>query len=1032
MLIIHSFFAENSFYLWGERSFEPEEIVTNSCIGGDVPALPWGASADMVRKAMKRASVPGGRKGVSDSAVTAYLLLPSRGGVPIPSSPLLGECGGDEEAVLSSYTVAAVPVSNEEIVGISALLKNTEEKLSVPGVLFADDLRFIAKALEYASIMVCRGTYLPDMERSGDSFVSVWRPLLLAKHQDEYLEYVKAIPAILRGFSLTEPPTETAGREESAEAILCALLDYVIRSSQAVKQSGRKVDSSNSHEIWLRSLTWPKAPLDNWNEDMDSLYPQIRNWADSLKAVTKQPWRLCMRLEEPEREENGASGETWRLSWHLQSSRDPGIVVPAARVWSPDDAERLWFEREGLNPRRYLLQVLGHLASFVPAVAASLEYPAPTECFLDTDELFDFLQNIVPVIIDQGIQVQFPSSWGSLSERPRLAVKGRLHDSENEGFSSGGQINLGDLLTVDWSVSLGEDILTEDELNLISELKTPLANIRGRWVILYRDEIEKIINGMKHLPREIARRDALLASFSEGIGDMPVSSVDGSQWLNSVRAVLTGAESIETVPQPCGFSGSLRPYQSKGFSWLLWLTKLGLGGCLADDMGLGKTVQTLAMIQSLREKGEKRPVLLICPTSVVENWRRETEKFLPGTKVLIHHGTKRLKGDKFLSEAGESVIVFSSYALLFRDNALLAGMSWCGVILDEAQNIKNPDTRQSRASRAVPADWHLALTGTPVENHVGDIWSIMEFLLPGLLPNRTRFARDFIRPVQAGEVRAMEKVKKMTGPFILRRLKTDKNIISDLPEKIETQVFCPLGREQATLYNAVLRALEESISGAEGIQRKGLVLGAITSLKQVCDHPALYLKDRSELEGRSGKLARLAEIAEEMLAAGDRALIFTQYAEMGKMLKRFLQETFGREVLFLHGGVDRKKRDEMVQRFQNSDNPPPFFVLSLKAGGTGLNLTGANHVVMFDRWWNPAVEQQAVDRAYRIGQKSSVQVHYFCCKGTLEEKIEAIIESKRHVADAVVGSGESWISDLSDEDLRELFALSRDAVEDIR
>ena len=400
--------------------------------------------------------------------------------------------------------------------------------------------------------------------------------------------------------------------------------------------------------------------------------------------------------------------------------------------------------------------------------------------------------------------------------------------------------------------------------------------------------------------------------------------------------------------------------------------------------------------------------------------------------MLIHHGTKRLKGDKFLDEASESVIVLSSYALLFRDNTLLAEMSWCGVILDEAQNIKNPDTRQSRAARAVPADWHLALTGTPVENHVGDIWSIMEFLLPGLLPNRTRFSRDFIRPIQAGEVKAMEKVKKMTGPFILRRLKTDINIISDLPKKIETQVFCPLGREQATLYNAVLRSLEDEISEAEGIQRKGLVLAAITSLKQVCDHPALYLKDRSELEGRSGKLARLAEIAEEMLAAGDRALIFTQYAEMGMMLKRFLQETFGKEVLFLHGGVDRKKRDEMVQRFQNSDNPPPFFVLSLKAGGTGLNLTGANHVVMFDRWWNPAVEQQAVDRAYRIGQKSSVQVHYFCCKGTLEEKIEAIIESKRHVADAVVGSGENWISDLSDEDLRELFALSRDAVEDIR
>ncbi|MCE5201538.1 MAG: DEAD/DEAH box helicase, partial [Synergistaceae bacterium] len=272
----------------------------------------------------------------------------------------------------------------------------------------------------------------------------------------------------------------------------------------------------------------------------------------------------------------------------------------------------------------------------------------------------------------------------------------------------------------------------------------------------------------------------------------------------------------------------------------------------------------------------------------------------------------------------------------------------------------------------------------------------------------------------------------ITGPFILRRLKTDKAIISDLPDKIESEVFCPLSREQATLYSAVLSSLDEGIAEAEGIKRKGMVLAAITSLKQICDHPALYLKDNSPLEGRSGKFVRLVELAEEMLEAGDRTLIFTQYAEMGTMLKKFLQENFGREVLFLHGGVPREKRDEMVRRFQESENPPPFFVLSLKAGGTGLNLTGANHVIMFDRWWNPAVEQQAVDRAYRIGQKSSVQVHYFCCRGTLEERIESLIESKRQVADAVVSTGESWLTELSKEDLHELFALDYESVEDIK
>ena len=400
--------------------------------------------------------------------------------------------------------------------------------------------------------------------------------------------------------------------------------------------------------------------------------------------------------------------------------------------------------------------------------------------------------------------------------------------------------------------------------------------------------------------------------------------------------------------------------------------------------------------------------------------------------MLIHHGAKRLKGGEFAQKAAGSAVVLSSYALLHRDNTLFSGVSWAGVVLDEAQNIKNPDTRQARAARSLTADWRFALTGTPVENHVGDMWSLMEFLVPGLLPNKTKFSRDFLRPIQAGDAKAMEKIKKMTGPFILRRLKTDKDIISDLPEKIESQEFCPLSREQASLYGAVLSSLDEEISGSEGIRRKGLVLAAITSLKQICDHPALYLKDNSEIEGRSGKLARLAEIAEEMLSAGDRTLIFTQYAEMGALLKKFLQETFGRETLFLHGSVPREKRDEMVRRFQESSDAPPFFVLSLKAGGTGLNLTGANHVVMFDRWWNPAVEQQAVDRAYRIGQTSSVQVHYFCCRGTLEEKIEALIASKKHVADAVVSTGEQWLTEFSDDELHELFSLGRDAVEDLK
>ena len=1024
MLIIHAFFAEDNFYLWGERSFEG--VVPPP---GAAPARhPWQADAQEIRDALKRLSVRHGRRARQEER-SAFVMLPSLGGLPIPSSPLIGELGIEGEPVLSEFEITAIEIKYDELAEIAKLANDAGDNVPSPGVMFADDARFIARAFEYAALMVCRGTFLPDMTTRGESMVSMWSPLFLAKYQDERAAYMNSAPPILGAYSLTRGEPAARDRFDVADDILRELLDDIVRSSKIQGGRGRKVDATNPHEIWVRSLTWPRAPLDIWGDELESLCPQIAEWTNSVQAVTDQPWKLFLRLEEPA-EETEAEPKKWILSWHLQSSKDPSLIIPASRVWSPDEAERAWFAREELNPRKYMLQFLGHLASFVPPIALSLESPCPTECSLSTEELFEFLQTHVPVILDQGIQIHFPSSWGSISDRPRLAVKGTLRDAQS--FQAGRQIDLSDLLDVDWSVSLGEDVLTDEEFRLLTELKTPLANIRGKWTLLYRDEIEKIAAGLKKLPQKIERRDALLSSFSGSIGDMPVLDVDGSRWMDSVRAVLTGSEDIGILPQPKGFSGVLRPYQSRGFSWLTWIARHGLGACLADDMGLGKTIQALAMISCLRESGESRPVLLVCPTSVIENWRREAEKFTPSLPVVIHHGTGRLRGEKLAKTAAKSAIVLSSYSILQRDCAALSEIPWCGVVLDESQNIKNPDTRQAKAARAIPASWRVALTGTPVENHVGDMWSMMEFLLPGLLPNRTKFTRDFLRPVQAGEQKATERIKKMTGPFILRRLKTDKNIISDLPDKIETKVFCPLGREQATLYASVLSEIESGISASEGIKRKGLVLAAITSLKQVCDHPALYLKDNSELRGRSGKLSRLADLAEEMLAAGDRALIFTQYAEMGALLKKFLQETFGRETLFLHGGVERSKRDEMVRRFQDSKDAPPFFVLSLKAGGTGLNLTGANHVVMFDRWWNPAVEQQAVDRAYRIGQKNNVQVHYFCCKGTLEEKIEAIIDSKRAIADAVVGTGESWLLDLADEELRDIFALSRDAVEDIK
>jgi SNF2 family DNA or RNA helicase len=512
-------------------------------------------------------------------------------------------------------------------------------------------------------------------------------------------------------------------------------------------------------------------------------------------------------------------------------------------------------------------------------------------------------------------------------------------------------------------------------------------------------------------------------------GGLPVSDVEATGWLGDLLGRLQGSGSFEVLPPPSDLRADLRPYQVRGYSWLAFLKQWGFGACLADDMGLGKTLQALALIQSEWAANGNRPVLLVCPMSVVGNWQREAARFAPELPVLVHHGLNRKKGEAFVTAAGEHALVVSSYALLHRDLAHLQEVKWAGIILDEAQNVKNAATKQARAARALPADYRIALTGTPVENNVGDLWSLMEFLNPGLLGSQQSFRETYLLPIQAGYgPEAAERLKKLTSPFILRRLKTDRTIIADLPEKMEMKVFCNLTREQASLYKAVTGEVAAALEGKGGMERRGLVLAALARLKQVCNHPANFLGDNSPIPGRSGKLARLTEMVEEIIAVREAALVFTQFTEMGHILVRHLQETFGQEVLFLHGGVPKKRRDEMVERIQGGNGGPALFVLSLKAGGTGLNLTRANHVFHFDRWWNPAVENQATDRAFRIGQTKDVQVHKFLCAGTLEERIDQMIENKRRVAEAVVGTGEGWLTELSTAELKDLFALREGAV----
>jgi SNF2 family DNA or RNA helicase len=419
---------------------------------------------------------------------------------------------------------------------------------------------------------------------------------------------------------------------------------------------------------------------------------------------------------------------------------------------------------------------------------------------------------------------------------------------------------------------------------------------------------------------------------------------------------------------------------------------------------------------------------------VVGNWQREIARFAPSLRVMIHRGIDRQTGAQFARAAQRHDVVLTSFPLLARDRETLSELEWGTLVLDEAQNIKNAATKQAQAARALRAVGRVALTGTPVENRLTELWSILTFLNPGYLGSEESFRRDFARPIErTGDKAAAERLRKLTGPFVLRRLKTDPTIIADLPEKQEMKVYCPLTQEQATLYEAVVREALEKVEQAEeagdAMSRRGQVLAMLMQLKQVCNHPAQFAKDGSQLAGRSGKLARLSEMLEEVYATDDHALVFTQFAQMGEMLRKHLRETFYDEVLFLHGGTPAKERDSMVRRFQ-APHGPRVFILSLKAGGTGLNLTAANHVFHFDRWWNPAVENQATDRAFRIGQTRNVQVHKFICGGTLEERIDEMIESKRALAESVLGAGESWLTELSTDQIRDLVQLRReDAVE---
>jgi SNF2 family DNA or RNA helicase len=580
---------------------------------------------------------------------------------------------------------------------------------------------------------------------------------------------------------------------------------------------------------------------------------------------------------------------------------------------------------------------------------------------------------------------------------------------------------------------LGEQSLTARELKTLAQHKSPLVRHRGQWIAVDPRELTELSRRLSETSGTIGAQQAIGGALSGEVrlGDTTAAVTVDDAFAELIARLRDGAG--QAAPAPAGFVGSLRPYQARGLSWLQTMGTLGLGACLADDMGLGKTVQLLAFLlhqTTAAGRRNRRPSLLVAPTSVLGNWEREASRFAPSLSVVPHYGPDRARQARDLPRKAGAMVI-TSYGLLRRDVEVLSAVQWSTVVLDEAQNIKNAASATARAARSLSAAHRVALTGTPVENRLAELWSIFEFANPGLLGPLEQFRREFAVPIERyGNDEAASRLRRIADPFLLRRLKSDPAIIQDLPPKNEMKVVCTLSREQATLYQAVINEEMRRIESAAGMERRGRVLALLMFLKQICNHPAQYLGESGPLARRSGKLDRTVEMLEEAIAEGDKALVFTQFREMGDRLTAHLAQHLGVEVIFLHGGASRKARDEMVRRFQEEPHGPRVFVLSVKAGGTGLNLTAANHVFHYDRWWNPAVEDQATDRAYRIGQKQSVQVHKLVCAGTVEEKVDRMLEQKRDLAAKVVGAGETWITELGNDELRDLFDLSGDAVVD--
>ena len=991
-----------------------------------------------------------GIKNIQSDAITPkYWLLPTAGEQALPSLELSRylETEIPEEFTWQYWqidcyqTTASVKVSGYNYEPVNNIIKllndlyfialNSAEELQ----LGADLLFWYYYSQSFKQILLgdryipALKYYQPKKKKGGKRHSKLeiypgWE-IVCPSYEENLQRYAEAMPKLaVAGFaSLPKTPNfydESTLLRHFSECLLTDIVTHTPSTAKFSKQlSGTILEKCSDSGLISRPGT---------NDLALEEYQQWQRWRYKLTQTQDNiPFYLYFQLQTPKKAE-----EPWQLQFQVAPKNDPSLKVSLQDYWRLGTKEKNTFYKQfGKEFESNLLLNLGYAARIYPLLWTGLETNEPKSILLDLDEAFEFLKETAWVLENAGYKVIVPAWWTPKGrKRAKLRLKVSANSKSASKSSTKSYFGLDNLVQYQYQLSIGDRTVTPEEWQQLVNAKVSLVQFRGEWVELDLAKMQQMLEFWQKQDSE--QNMSLLELLQREAEAGEELEFERDNTLEEMLLKLNDKSKLESLANLPNFKGKLREYQQRGVSWLSYLENLGLNGCLADDMGLGKTIEVIArLIQEKNHSDTTAPTLLIVPTSVIGNWQKEIDKFAPHFQSTIHHGSDReLDAAEFAKAIAGQDVIITSYALVRKDAKLFQGVEWQRIVLDEAQNIKNPKAAQTKAILKLNAPHRLALTGTPVENRLLDLWSIFNFLNPGYLGKQAQFRKAFEVPIQRDSDRASAlTLKKLVEPFILRRVKTDKSIIKDLPDKVEQKVYCNLTPEQASLYEAVVKDVAQQIEEKEGIERKGLILSTLMKLKQICNHPRQFLQDESEFTPtRSHKLSRLQEMIEEVQAEGESLLVFTQFREIGDALQQHFRSLYRYPTYYIHGGTSRKNRDKAIAEFQEADTPPAVFILSLKAGGVGITLTKANHVFHFDRWWNPAVEDQASDRAFRIGQKKNVFVHKFVTLGSLEEKIDVMIEDKKRLSESVVGSDESWLTELDNDKFRELIALNRNAV----